>query len=584
MLLRRSKKKKQKKLLEAQQQAAALQQAAMTFPRPTSTLSVPAIMQDGSYEFEQFSGSDDLEMSESMSLTGEYTSYTHQPQQLPSTIAPPPPIPATAIVQQSQSLPVAAVTCEPTPVTQYLMQQQTLPTPTQLIAPPPSQPAITPTATNRPTIPAVYQEHSLRRGISQPLIANIPSPAPPIMAASTVEYQIARMEQQQQPMVTMATTSSTLPRSSAHKKSHVPKIDPAKVDLIKTAVSFGLGRGIDATRKSPWTDKSSFQIRRIHNSIIETNEGGNVTSYQHELTSVADLDDLFQASIHPPEVPVTIHVEADSDRCISSTRQIIGKRVLTRTIAFQTETEEKYTDGETPRNGKDSNLVPRDPTEVVYNTQNSSLTFEERVYQWLLYKIIHKCSRIGQRLDLRSDESYADQLTKLLYSNKSLVRVDEEIKTGCQEIIQALRVTHYITSISLGAAEYRMMSEGEYHKQLAQGGAFGLDTLAEAAMSGSPGVTPKQSRKETIKMFTKMSHVRKIGTIGENDKVEKGSSDEVVLVVQVQPITRLIRVPAVKSSLGKAIESYMEKTSASEGKQEKTKKNKKHKIKLLMQK
>lgn len=526
MLLRRSKKKKQKKALLEAQQAAAMQGMMLSggqpfYPRPTSTLSVPAITQDGSYEVDQLSGgSDELDMMESMSLTGEYSSYTHQ-------------IPMT--------------TAEPVP---YFMPQQSLPTPTQLIGPPPiPQPAVM--TTSRPAI----HEHSLRRGISQPTIANIATVAPPIMA-STFEYPPIR----EQPVLTTVTTSGTIPRSG-YKKTQVPKIDPVKAELIKTSISLGLGRGIDATNKSPWTEKSAFQVRRIHQSIVETNEGGIVSSYEHELMSITDMDELFQTSLNPPEIPVTIHVEGDSTRSISSSRQIIGKRVLTRTIGFQTDTEERYTDGENTRNGKDSNLVPRDPTEVVYNTQNSCLSFEERVYQWLLHRLVHKCTRIGQRLDLRSDESYADQLTKLLHSNKSLVRVDDEVKAGCQDIIKALRVTHYITGISLGAAEYRVMSDGEYHKQLAQGGAFGLDTLADAAMNGFT----KQSRKDAIKTSTKMSHVRKIGTIGEHDKVERGTTDEVVLAIQVQPITRLIRIPAVKVSLFKAIESYMERTAASEG-------------------
>lgn len=579
MLLKRSKKKKQKKLLEAQQAAAMQgmmyhQQHGATFPRPSSTLSTPTIMQDGNYDIEQFSGSDDLEIAESLSLTGgEYNVTTTtgggiqmqvQPvavpitvEQVPSTPQPAPPSTQTPSHQ--------AMTSSHTLAQQQFLAQS-LPPPTGYF-PPTQQPVQLSAATSsinvntgRGAFPVGDPMHSLKRGMSQPAITNIPSLPPVAMASS--EYSPNR-----DAPVTFITApmtgSGTLPRMSSHRKSaQTHKVDPAKLELMKYAVSLGLGRGLDATSKSPWTNKSSFQVRRVHHSIMETNEGGVLSSYQHELASIADMDELFQSSLNPPETPIAIHVEADSNRCLNSSRQAIGRHVLTRTIGFQTDTEEKYSDGENPRHSKESHLVPRDPTEVVYNTQNSSLTFEERVYQWLLHRIAHKCTTIGQRLDLRTDDSnYADQLTKLLNSNKSLVRVDNEIKAGSKEIIQALRVTHYVSSIRLGATEYRIMSDGEYHRQLAQGGAFGLDTLAECAMNGYG----KQNQKEMAKMLSKMSNIRRLGVIGEGDKVEKGSANEVVLSIQVQPITRLLRVPAVKLAFREAIEEYMEGTPASEG-------------------
>lgn len=575
MLLKRSKKKKQKKLLEAQQAAAMQgmmyqQQHGGMYPRPSSTLSTPTIMQDGSYDIEQFSGSDDLEMAESLSLTGggDYGGASlgqAQPMPVPITVEQVPSTPQQSIPPQTQLTPTHHVTTNSHLLAQQQILAQSLPPPTGYQ--PPTQSLPMPPASSGINISSTRgmyslgdQQHSLKRGMSQPTIANIPVMPPLLMTSSETVLN-------RDPPVTFITApmtaSGTLPRHSKKSSYSQQRIDPAKIELMKSAISLGLGRGLDATSKTPWTNKSSFQIRRVHHSIMETNEGGVLSSYQNEISSVAGMDELFQSSLTPPEAPIEIHIEADTNRCINSSRQTIGRRVLTRTVGFQSDTEEKYSDGDHHRHNKDAHLVPRDAAEVVHNTQNSALSFEDRVYQWLLHRIAHKCTTIGQRLDIRFDDNnYADQLTKLLNSNKSLVRVDNEIKGGSKEIVQALRVTHYVTSIRLGAAEYRIMSDGEYHKQLAQGGAFGLDSLAESAMNGFG----KQKPKEMAKLATKMSHVRKIGCIGEDDKVEIGSSNEVVLSIQVQPITRLLRVPAVKGAFREAIEEYMEGTPASEGK------------------
>ena len=181
--------------------------------------------------------------------------------------------------------------------------------------------------------------------------------------------------------------------------------------------------------------------------------------------------------------------------------------------------------------------------------KNSSLTFEERVCQWLLHRIGHKYATGGQKLEIRGEESPVDQLAKMLHS-KSVPKGEEEIIAGCKELIQGLRTTHYVTNITLGASEYRIMSTGEYRKKLAEGGAFGIDTLAISATG---------EMIQTKKEATKCSKLRKMGIISENGQVEKTPQNEVVLSVQLQPITRLIRLPAVKSAMLSALDNYMKK-------------------------
>ena len=530
MISFRRKKKERKALrqqVEAQQAVIAALQGnyvpTLGMKRPPSAMSVPTMMHEDEFENFYQSGSDpDVDMLESVSLTG----VTEQYQQKEHFEQHDPPIQALPLTTGStlQPLPPVYVTAVP---------------------PAPPQPSPVPITTNINPL----RDHSLRKGISQPVF----------FAHSMVPTAVSPMDMS---CLKEGTTvpSSILPlrpksnNVTLAKKQKPKPIDPEKQELIDNAVSFGLGRGIDATNKTPWINKSSFQVRRVHNSVIETNEGGILMNYDHEVLSISEMEDKFQSSINPPESPVTIHVEDEMDRCISGSRRLIGRRVVNRSISFQADIEERYTDGEIPRNGRDSYLVPHDPAEVVSNTQFSGYNFEERVCQWLIQRIAHKYAITNHRLDTRSEENPTDQLAKMLHT-KTVSRIEDEIKVGCRDLVQGLRTTHYVTKIQLGATEYRVMSDGEYHKKVAQGGAFGMDTLATVALD--------QNMKQTKKEAGKCSQVRKIGVIGEDNKVTKDG--EIILVVEVQPITRLIRLPIVKAAINDALEKYMEGTPSSEG-------------------
>ena len=529
-----SRKKRERKALrqqvEAQQSVIAALQGnyipTLGMKRPQSAMSVPTMMHEDEFENFDQSGSDpDVDMLESVSLTGvteQYQQKEHFEQHDPSTQALPLPTASTL-----QPLPPVYVTAVP-------------------LTPPQSSPV--PITTNINPL----RDHSLRRGISQQVF--IAQSMPPT-AVSPMDMSCLKEGNTVPPSIMLPPRPKSSNGTLVKKQKPKP-IDPVKQELIDNAVSFGLGRGIDATNKTPWINKNTFQVRRVHSSVIESNEGGILMNYEHEVLSISEMEDKFQSSINPPESPVTIHVEDEMDRCVSGSRRLIGRRVVNRSVSFQADIEEKYIDGDIPRNGRDSYLVPHDPAEVVSNTQFSGYNFEERVCQWLIQRIAHKYAITNHRLDTRSEENPTNQLAKMLHV-KTVSRIEEEIKAGCRDLVQGLRTTHYVTKMQLGATEYRVMSDGEYHKKVAQGGAFGMDTLATVALD--------QNMKQTKKEAGKCSQVRKIGVIGEDNKVTKGSQDEIVLAVEVQPITRLIRLPIVKAAINDALEKYMEGTPSSEG-------------------
>ncbi len=555
MLLR--KKKKQKKALqlqEAQHQAflASLQlqnqnvtvqqpphQYSQTMGgtrRPPSAMSVPAMtFHERDYDDEEISGSDqDLEMMDSLEVhrinnIGE--SSLNQQQ------------------QHSQRL--------------ILDHGQDRSSPSQ-----PPYPIHHQSSSQYPSLMSSLSMQNLSKEYAAgyrkaPLPQQAPLPQPafvmqqPIPAPAT-ELPLQPAQSHTQPtqivpqQIHMSPRQRTNGNSTLKKSKDREPLTPEKTELIITALSLGLGRGIDATDKMPWVNKTPFQVRRVHTGVIETNEGSIAINYNHEVQSVAEIEEKFLSSVNPPEATVKIFIEDELDRNVSSTRRIVGQRVINRTISFQADFEEKYKDGETSKFAKESFLIPKDPAEVVHNTQESGYTFEERVCRWMLHRLVRKSSATLQK----TEEGPIEQLARQMES-KNAVAIEKEIKAGCLELVQCLRITHYVTGLQLGAAEYRIMSDGQYHKQIASKGAFGLDRLASSFSKN----TEKQSKKETMKC----SQPRKLGKI-EDDRVAKGTQDEVVLQVQVQPISRLIKLPVLKLALQAALEKYMEGTPSSEGK------------------
>ena len=389
----------------------------------------------------------------------------------------------------------------------------------------------------------------------------VSSPLPPVsmvVAQSTVTTQEHAVKKPAPVYVTAKDNGTGKRPSMTHVHYPAVKVSPQKAELIKHVVELGLGRGIDATSRTPWSSKSIFQVRKVQPSVVETRELGTVSGYDHAIQSVQQMEHQFQSSLNPPETPVTICVEDETNRTLNTTRRVIGKRVINSTVGFQTDFEERCTDGDSPKFARESFLVPRDPTEVVFNTQNSSLTFEERVSLWILHRIAHRFALAGQKCDFfRSDGgSPMDRLAKLIQS-KAISKTEEYVKAGCKDLIQGLRITHYVSSMKLGALEYRVISEGEYQKQMAKGGAFGLDAAVENCV--------KTSRRQSKRESKKISQVRKLGNIDKDGHVERKSSDETVISVEVQPIARLFRLPPLKLAIQDAVDEFMDNTLGQEG-------------------
>ena len=232
MILRRKSKKKQKRAEQAQQQAllATLQanvaagQATAYMNgsrRASSVLSVPTMGHENDYD----ENSD-------CDLDGDMLAESH-PSLLPGDMVQ---------MQRNQKLLLDGL--------DYSNSGNMQAFPSQIATPPinpPQQPSPPSNGTQNAS-----KEFFFRKANTQPTFTSLQPFTP--TATPITEIPSSQLQLYQQSSTPQATRS----RTSGHggtlgRKPKEPKValNPAKLELIKTAVSLGLGRGIDATNKMP---------------------------------------------------------------------------------------------------------------------------------------------------------------------------------------------------------------------------------------------------------------------------------------------------------------------------------------------
>ena len=123
----------------------------------------------------------------------------------------------------------------------------------------------------------------------------------------------------------------------------------------------------------------------------------------------------------------------------------------------------------------------------------------------------------------------------------------QQIVCDCADFVQHFRITHYVNSISLGAAQYRLYSETEYFNKVSAKGTFGFEAIANLAISES----------FIKKKIHRASNVRKIGRITD-EKVMRGSYDEAVIGISILPIHQLVQLRFLHLALRKALLEFID--------------------------
>jgi hypothetical protein len=344
-------------------------------------------------------------------------------------------------------------------------------------------------------------------------------------------------------------------------------------DEMSRMIDLGLGRGVDATHASPWSMKSSFQVRQVTlDNIIGTEEGGALQAYEREISSVTTQQSTLKSSISVPQAPVTMSLEGEYSRSSSSTRKAIGKQVINRTISFRADFDDipqqgaASNDGDSDSSKPEKTLVDMDTgsanTNLYAGLRRTSVavvqtqfTFEQRLAEWILERILQRwdkaCAQAKQSgnpqpkrpaiIGVNPIADIAEYLKEASTDDKKNVYHD------CTDFVGHFRITHYVSAIQLGAAEYRVLSENEYYKKVSTSGTFGLEAVAKFVSSES------YSKKSKIRA----SDTRQIGKI-INDKVARGSYDEAVVGIKIQPIHTLVKLRYLHLALRRALLDYVD--------------------------
>ena len=342
-------------------------------------------------------------------------------------------------------------------------------------------------------------------------------------------------------------------------------------------VDLGLGRGVDATKPSPWFSKSSFQVREVtFENIIGTEEGGLVNNFEAVVESVQQLQTNMSASV-PASQQVSVGVDAELSRSYSKTKRSVGTKVLTRTISFRADFDDICIRRKKIKPGKDSTehrhvapqralTLPEGETakteaEATLQSRGEDQrkpTFEERLSKWILDHLesgkLQALEDLEKEGTVAEDANPVDKMIALTESNK-VMRKDpnkvtrKDLRPLCHDFVAATCITHYVCAIELGASRYKVMTEEEVVTQ--------IKTTGKVGISSAASVSASQQGKFSKKNMDK--HGTRIGVIRGKGKVERGTSEEAVVGVKFQPLSSVVvRCNVLKKALEAALQRYID--------------------------
>ena len=127
------------------------------------------------------------------------------------------------------------------------------------------------------------------------------------------------------------------PKVAAADSSKAVEVAPVVTkNEVQRYRDLGLGRGLDVTKRHPWTNKGSFQVRYVeYEDLLGTDQGGILQSYENDVESVKSQQASLKTSIAIPHSPVDIGIDADVSRGATHSRRVTGRKVETRTISFR---------------------------------------------------------------------------------------------------------------------------------------------------------------------------------------------------------------------------------------------------------
>ena len=342
----------------------------------------------------------------------------------------------------------------------------------------------------------------------------------------------------------------------------------AEVSVIKRHevqwfLDLGLGRGVDASRKHPWENKSSFQVRPVlYNDLIGTEHGGSLQKYEQKVTSVRSQEGKIKTSVAIPHSPVKIGLDAEGCRGATNNRRIEGSKVATRTVSFALKFEDRTvddgaegqqcvslsssgedeTDGPAPARPPLARQTPTSPMNLYgpfTSLSMSDASFEKKLSKW----IINRIAATDPSVSIASASVSSVTVTLKSYIGG---KFDVLVK-HCKNFIRIFGVTHFVTSLYLGAVEYSVYTEAEFMKKFGGGAAVNTPQVDGVSLSGQMSHTTR----------TNISHRQTIGKIVDGMVKRGADGTESVVGVKLLPVTCLLQeYKLLHNAMKKALEEY----------------------------
>ena len=273
-------------------------------------------------------------------------------------------------------------------------------------------------------------------------------------------------------------------------------------------LELGLGRGVDGTAQNPCNRASSYQVREAKedkSNLICMDKGCSLTSFIRDVTSIQEQQVKLTGTITAPNPSASVSVDmgVDAFRGIRVNRKSVGKRIDTKTIAFKPSFGDKE---------------------------------EEKLARDIL---LHA--------NIPYDQSKGNSCVEILLSTAS--------SSHFNEFVEDHRITHYVSSITLGASSFIVTNESELKKQVSTRTKAGYQSIAQAGVSTS----------FTDKLMKKNENVQNVGKLSED-----GESVEVEAVIEAQllPISRLIQTKEFKRRFQAAVARFVKDQQDNQGKLE----------------
>ena len=286
------------------------------------------------------------------------------------------------------------------------------------------------------------------------------------------------------------------------ESSWEPSLDGAELQQLE---ELGLGVAVNITLKHPWARKSAFQakpvavsldkLEAIHEKespkffmiegaekekekevekevakakakIIVINESNQFLKTNEHVETYSEIQAGLESSFRPdPSKPISINITADFHRSNTRSKTIKGSTVLTRTVAFRVQHPSSRKEGEIEM-------------------------FEKELHDWLVHPK-RKCC-----------ENEEDQHDHTVNNNQCIYSA----KTNhyCIDYLKELGgVTHYVSSITLGATKYYTLRNSTRFNSLSTSAGGGIDTFMSVSTKS----------KVSKKVFQSSSKEQQIGRV-----------------------------------------------------------------------